>query len=64
MSRPFDDTLRIYQSVARNLELPPDSIDEEPARGLDTVLRSLVRSRIEACGQQEVWNWLNSLPKK
>ena len=56
---PFDDTLRIYQAVARNLELPPDSIHEEPARGLDTVLRSLVKSRVEAYGEEEVFDWLS-----
>ena len=38
---PFDDTLRIYQAVVRQLELPPDSLAVVPDRGIDAVLRQL-----------------------
>jgi hypothetical protein len=56
---PFDDTVRIYQAVARSIELPPGSLEEEPQRGIDAVLHRLVRDRVAHFGAGAVNDWLH-----
>lgn len=55
---PFDDTVRVYQAVARELELPPTELEAAPQRGFDAVLRLLVDQRVETYGEEAFRRWL------
>ncbi|MEZ6003392.1 MAG: DUF2791 family P-loop domain-containing protein [Planctomycetota bacterium] len=55
---PFDDTLRVYQAVAKSLELPPQSTDSPAARGIDAVLVQILRRKVEDSGEKAVRDWL------
>ena len=55
---PFDKVEKIYQEIAKQLELPPESPDEELETGLDVVLRTIVRQRADAAGADAVKLWL------
>jgi len=57
---PFDDTVRVYQAVARELELPPGSLESEPERGFDSVLRRLTEERVERYGAEAFRDWLQT----
>ncbi len=56
---PFDDTVSIYREVARRIELPPESEDEESEPGIDLVLRALVERRAAQYGVDAVRTWLS-----
>lgn len=55
---PFDKPVSIYQEVARRIELPVVDSEEEPSRGLDTVLRRVAEQRIEENGAPAFRSWL------
>lgn len=55
---PFDDTVSIYREVARRIELPPETEDEESEPGIDLVLRALVERRAAQYGVDAVRAWL------
>jgi len=55
---PFDDSVSIYKAVARWIELPPESEEEEPEPGIDVVLRTLVEQRERQFGEEGVRNWI------
>ena len=55
---PFDDPVKIYREVARNLELPPEDFDEAPESGIDVVLREVTRRRVEELGEPAVRAWI------
>jgi hypothetical protein len=55
---PFDDTMRIYQAVARSIELPPASIHEAPEPGIDAVLRTLTDRKIAEVGKDQLREWI------
>lgn len=55
---PFDDSVSIYKAVARCIELPPESEEEEPEPGIDVVLRTLIEQRERQFGDQGVRDWL------
>ncbi len=55
---PFDAPAQIYQEVARNLELPPASDDEESQPGIDAVLRLITEQRRQQHGAEAVRAWL------
>ena len=55
---PFDDLPRIYQAVARNLELPPAHWEERHDLGIDAVLRAAVERRLQAHTPEELHDWL------
>jgi hypothetical protein len=55
---PFDDAVKIYQEVARRLELPPDEPEAEPIRGLDEVLRTVAERRVEQNGELRFREWV------
>ncbi len=57
---PFDDTVRVYQAVARELELPPGSLESDPERGFDSVLRRLTEERVERYGAEAFRDWLQT----
>lgn len=55
---PFDDAVKIYQAVARQLEYPPEGPDEEPRPGINTVLRTIAEERIDQHGRAAVRQWV------
>lgn len=59
---PFDDTLRIYQAVAREVALPPVDPTVAPTRGLDHLLLNLFEDRAREVPLSELDDWAeNSL---
>ena len=56
---PFDDTLRVYQAVAKHLELPPKNTGKPAPRGVETVLANLIHDKVEENGEANVRQWLN-----
>lgn len=56
---PFDDPLRIYQAVARELCWAPVDPLVPPARGLENALRVALDERLEALGPEGVRLWID-----
>ncbi len=56
---PFDDLTRIYQAVARGLELAPAHWEEQHDLGIDSVLRAAVERRLAAHAREELRDWLS-----
>ena len=55
---PFDDPLRIYQAVARELAWAPADVDVAPARGLDLALLAAFEERVAAVGEAAFRQWV------
>ncbi len=55
---PFDKPEKIYEAVAKGLELPPESLDLEPEPGIDVVLRTIARQRAKEIGAADFKHWL------
>lgn len=55
---PFDDPLRIYQSVARELAWAPADPLVPPARGIEHALRTALDERVAQVGADEMRTWL------
>jgi len=55
---PFDKPVRIYQEVARRIELPVDSLEEEPGQGIERVLRGIAEQRVDEAGEDAFRTWL------
>ena len=55
---PFDDPRKIYEAVIRAIESPPGSPDDEPATGLDVLLRDVARDRAQRYGKEPFREWL------
>ncbi len=55
---PFDDTLRVYQAVAKNLELPPPAAGQPAPKGVETILATLILQKVEESGEAAVRQWL------
>ncbi len=55
---PFDDTLLVYQAVAKHLELPPKAIGKPSTRGVELVLIRLLQDKIAESGEEAVRQWL------
>lgn len=56
---PFDDPLRIYQAVAREISWAPAQPGVMPDRGLECALRVALDERVEALGEDGVRLWLD-----
>ncbi len=56
---PFDDPLRIYQAVARELSWAPADPLVPPARGLENALRVALDERLEALGEEGTRLWID-----
>ncbi|HPF15177.1 MAG: DUF2791 family P-loop domain-containing protein [Planctomycetes bacterium] len=57
---PFDDTLRVYQAVAKQLELPPTDDSAQAVRGVEAVLARLVLEKVASSGEKAVRTWLTT----
>lgn len=55
---PFDKPVLIYQEVARRIELPVDSLEDEPSQGIERVLRGIAEQRVEEAGADAFRGWL------
>jgi hypothetical protein len=55
---PFDDVMRIYQSVARSLQIPPANPLEESDLGVDAVLRAEIQRRRGESPDEELIDWV------
>lgn len=55
---PFDDPLRIYQAVAREVSLAPADPTVPPARGLEQVLRTAFEDRLAEAGAAGLDAWV------
>ena len=55
---PFDDVMRIYQSMARSLQTPPADPLEESDLGVDAVLRTEIQRRRGESTDEEVLAWV------
>ncbi|RME22853.1 MAG: hypothetical protein D6798_14830 [Deltaproteobacteria bacterium] len=56
---PFDDPLRTYQAVARELAWAPVDPLVPPARGIEHALRTALEERVEQLGRDGLRRWLN-----
>lgn len=56
---PFDDALRIYQAVAREVALAPLDPSVPPVRGIDQVLRIAMEEREAEVGSDELDRWVD-----
>jgi hypothetical protein len=61
---PFDDPLRIYQAVARELSWPPADESIAPARGLDAAFRVAFEDRRTALGDEEMAAWIQGVLRR
>ena len=57
---PFDDPLRIYQAVVRELAWPPARDDVVPTRGIEECLRMAVDERREQMSDEALAEWLKT----
>ena len=57
---PFDDPLRIYQAVARELTWPPVDLTALPSRGVEHTLRIALDERRDAMGDEALLDWLRT----
>ncbi len=55
---PFDDAVRIYGAVARELTWPPADPAVLPARGIEHALRTAVETRLDEVGEDALLLWL------
>jgi hypothetical protein len=55
---PFDDPVRIYQAVAREICWPPHDPAVPPARGIEHALRAALDERREALGAEALGTWI------
>jgi hypothetical protein len=61
---PFDDSEAIYREVVRNIQLPPESMEETPQPGIDALLRFVLERKTEMNARDSVRAWLDSeLPR-
>lgn len=60
---PFDDPLRIYQAVARELTWPPQDREVAPARGVEHALGVALDDRRAALGDEGYTAWLDGLER-
>ena len=58
---PFDDPVRIYQAVAREIAAPPLDPDVPPARGIEIALRVFVEERLEGLDHAARVAWVDQL---
>lgn len=58
---PFDDPLRIYQAVARELSWAPSDPAVPPTRGVEHALRTAFEDRREALGEAGFLDWVGGL---
>lgn len=56
---PFDDVVKVYASVAREICWPPSDPHVLPQRGIDVLLRSVVDERVERVGRETVRTWVD-----
>ena len=57
---PFDRPVSIFREVALRVELPVLDLEEEPASGLEVVLRHIAEERIEKHGVEAFLDWVNT----
>lgn len=57
---PLHQPELVYREIVRNLELPPESEEEEPHPGLDAVLRRVHERRSEQHGLSVFLEWVES----
>lgn len=57
---PFDDPLRIYQAVAREIALAPADPTVPPARGIEQVLLTLFEDRSRELTPTELDRWVDT----
>lgn len=57
---PFDDALRIYGAVARELAWPPEDPTVLPARGVEQALRTALEERRAELGDEGVRDWIRT----
>lgn len=55
---PFDDPLRIYQAVAREVAAPPRDPGQPPERGIDQALRIVLEERFEPMTVEDRLAWV------
>lgn len=55
---PFDDPVRIYAAVAREITWPPFDPAIAPARGLDELLRTVLDEKRETVSYEDLHNWI------
>ncbi|MGE3164629.1 MAG: BREX system ATP-binding domain-containing protein [Planctomycetota bacterium] len=55
---PFDQPVRIYQEVARRMELPVVHPEQEPSRGFDALLDHVAEERVDENGADAFREWL------
>jgi len=60
---PFDDPLRIYQAVARELAWPPADPAVPPTRGVEHALRVAFEDRRTALGNEGFKTWIDGLAR-
>ena len=58
---PFDDPLRIYQAIARELSWPPADPTVPPTRGIEHTLRTAFGERRDTLGPEGFTTWLDGL---
>ena len=61
---PFDDPLRIYQAVARELAWAPDDPLVPPARGIEQALRVALDERRAQVGDDDLRSWLDQVLRR
>lgn len=61
---PFDDPLRIYQSVAREIALAPADPTVPPARGIDQVLITAFEDRARELTPVELDRWVDTVLRR
>ncbi len=57
---PFDDPLRIYQAVAREIAAPPRDPAQPPERGIDQALRIVLEERFDTMEAQDQQDWVKN----
>jgi hypothetical protein len=55
---PFDDPVRIYATVAREIAWPPRDPEIAPVRGIDALFRTLLEERSESVGLDALAAWI------
>ncbi len=59
---PYDDSLKVYQAVARRVALPPRQLFATPSYGVGELIRDVVDDKVaEAGSAREVEQWLRSV---
>lgn len=55
---PFDDPVRIYATVAREIAWPPRDPEVPPVRGIDALLRTILEERRDSVGLEALGEWI------